>query len=441
MFLNFARNKVFWLLDALNNDRIKNQLKEIELCVKHPKSDKAIQIKERYMKLLLHHAVKTTPYYSELSIANNISDFPVIRKTTIQDNFEHFQSAEFKDKPNFKVSTSGSTGVPFFLFQNQDKRHRNHADVLYFCKEAGFNVGNRLYELEVWRGHNKKGKLKSWLQNVAQFDISRLTDKRIEFFLEALKSDKQSKKTLLGFASAYELIAQYLEKNNIILSDLGITSAIANSEYLNRYTKITFGKHLNTTVFSRYSSEEVGIIAQQTMNSPDRFVINNASYHVELLNLENDAPATLGAFGRIIVTDLFNYAMPIIRYDTGDIARWGLNKDGAMELVEIEGRKMDLIYDSKGNIISSFVIYTKFYNYYNLLKQYQFIQQDEKEYEVKLNLQGDNFQFENELIVDIKSDFGDDANVTITYVDEIPALASGKRKKVINNYIKNTVIY
>ena len=237
------------------------------------------------------------------------------------------------------------------------------------------------------------------------------------------------------------MIAQYLEKNDIVLSDLGITSAIANSEYLNRYTKITFGKHLNTTVFSRYSSEEVGIIAQQTVNSPDRFVINNASYHVELLNLENDAPATLGAFGRIIVTDLFNYAMPIIRYDTGDIARWGLNKDGAMELVEIEGRKMDLIYDSKGNIISSFVIYTKFYNYYNLLKQYQFIQQDEKKYEVKLNLQGDNFQFENELIVDIKSDFGDDANVTITYVNEIPALASGKRKKVINNYIKNTVIY
>lgn len=434
MILNFARYKFFWLLDGLKNSRIKNQLKEIELCIEHQNSDKAIQIKATYLSRLLDHAVKTTPYYKTLSDVNTLSDFPVIRKTTIQDNFEGFQSSEFKDKPNFKVSTSGSTGVPFFLFQNQDKRHRNHADVIYFFNKAGFNIGNRLYELEVWRGHNKKGKLKSWLQNVAQFDISRLTDDRIETFLRLLKSDQQSKKTLLGFASAYEMIAQYLERNNIYLKDSSITSAIANSEYLNSYTKTTLGKHLNTTVLSRYSSEEIGIVAQQTMASPNSFIINQASYHVELLNLENDTPAQIGEFGRIVVTDLFNYAMPIIRYDTGDIAQFGLNKEGAMELVQIEGRKMDLIYDSKGNIISSFVIYTKFYNYYHLLKQYQFIQQGEKEYEVKLNLQDADFQFENQLITDIKSDFGDDAIVTISYVDEIPALASGKRRKVINNY-------
>lgn len=438
MILNFTRHQFFWLLDSLKNGQIKNQLKEIEFCVEHPKSDKAIQIKEDYLSRLLDHAVKTTPYYKALSDVNTISDFPVIRKTTIQDNFELFKSSEFKDKPNFKVSTSGSTGVPFFLFQNQDKRTRNRADVIYFFNESNFKVGNRLYELEVWRGHNKKGKLKSLLQNVEQFDISRLTDERIESFLGLLKSDKQSKKTLLGFASAYEMIAQYLERNNIVLKDLGITSAIANAEYLNPYTKSTLGKHLNTVVLSRYSSEEIGIIAQQTIESPDRFVVNHASYHVELLQLENDSPAKVGEFGRIVVTDLFNYAMPIIRYDTGDIAQFGLNKDGVMELVRIEGRQMDLIYDANGKLISSFVIYTKFYKYYHLLKQYQFIQQGEKEYEVKLNLQADNFKFEKELVDDIKSDFGDDARITITYVDEIPALASGKRRKVINNYKKNS---
>lgn len=434
MILNFVRHKLFWLLDGLKNDQIKNQLKEIELCIEHPNSDKAIQIKDAYLSRLLDHAIKTTPFYKALVDVHTISDFPVIRKTTVQENFEGFRSREFIDKPNFKVSTSGSTGAPFFLFQNQEKRYRNHADVIYFFNEANFNVGNRLYELEVWRGHNKKGKLKSWVQNVTQFDITRLTNESIETFLELLKSDKQSIKTLLGFASAYEMIAQYLEKNSITLSDVGITSAIANAEYLNPYTKSTLGKHLNTVVLSRYSSEEIGIIAQQTIDSPHSFVINHASYHVELLHLDNDSPAKLGEFGRIVVTDLFNYAMPIIRYDTGDIAQFGLNKDGAMEFVQIEGRKMDVIFDSKGNMISSFVIYTKFYTYYHLLKQYQFIQQGEKEYEVKLNLQGDSFQFENELIMDIKSDFGEDANVIVTYVDEIPALASGKRRKVVNNY-------
>lgn len=277
--------------------------------------------------------------------------------------------------------------------------------------------------------------MKAKLQNIVQYDISRLTDERIREFLSLLKSSKQSK-IMLGFASAYEMIAQYLEKNNIEHKNLGLVAAIANSEYLNPYTKLTLAKHLSTTVLSRYSSEEIGIIAHQTLNSPNNFVLNHASYHIELLNFNDDKPVNPGEFGRIVVTDLFNYAMPIIRYDTGDIAKLGLSEDGVMVFEQIEGRKMDLIYDSKGNIISSFVVYTKFYKYYLLLKQYQFIQQDEKIYEVKLNLQGDNFEYEDQLINDIKSDFGEDAQIMISYVDEIPALASGKRRKVINNYKK-----
>lgn len=436
MLLNKLRNTCFWLLDSFKGGKIKSQFQQIQLGIENPNSDAAKKAKELHLKSLLAHAIKTTGFYSNQSSDNSITDFPVIRKTTIQENFKDFQSSEFIDSDNFKVSTSGSTGVPFFLYQNQEKRNRNHADNIYFFKQSGFDVGNRLYELEVWRGHNEKGKLKAWLQNAVQFDISRMTDERIETFLELLKRDSQPQKNILGFASSYELIAQYLERKNITLNDLGITSAIANSEYLNPYTKNTLGKHLNTKVLSRYSSEEVGIIAQQTLDSPNSFVINHASYYVEVLKLESDEPVMSGEFGRIVVTDLFNYAMPIIRYDTGDIAKLGLNKDGSMRLDQIEGRKMDVIYDSKGNLVSSFVVYTKFYNYYNLLKQYQFIQQGEKDYEVKLNLQNDNFEFESDLIADIKSDFGQDANVKITYVDEIPPLSSGKRRKVMNNYKK-----
>jgi len=434
--LNTLRNKAFWLLDTLKSGPIKSQLKEIKNCIETPNSVEAKTIQKQHLDRLLKHAVNTTPYYKTFSNTSGLSGFPVIRKTIIQNNFESFQSSEFKDKDNFKVSTSGSTGVPFFLFQNKAKRHRNHADNIYFFNQSGYKVGNRLYELEVWRGHNQKSKIKAWLQNAVQFDISRFTDARIKTFLNLLKSDKQPRKTLLGFASSHEMIAQYLERHNIILSDLNITSVVANSEYLNIYTKNTLGKHFNTTVLSRYSSEEIGIVAQQTIDSPNKFLVNHASYHVELLDINNDNPVKPGEFGRIVVTDFFNYAMPIIRYDTGDIAKYGFNDEGIMQFEHIEGRKMDVIYDSKGNLVSSFVVYTKFYNYYHLLKQYQFIQQGEKHYEIKLNLQGGSFDFESDLIADIKSDFGEDSKVTITYVDEIPPLASGKRRKVMNNYKK-----
>ena len=48
----------------------------------------------------------------------------------------------------------------------------------------------------------------------------------------------------------------------------------------------------------------------------------------------------------------------------------------------------------------------------------------------------DKFPYERELVESIKKDFGSDAKVTITYLDEIPVLSSGKRKKVVNNYQK-----
>lgn len=437
MLINYLRNILFWFLDSIKGGYIRKQIKEIKYSVIHPESSNSENLKKKYIDKLLIHATNSTPYYSSYKNFNSIQDFPVINKVIIQQNFDKFQSTEYKDKDNFKVSTSGSTGVPFFLYQDKNKRRRNHSDVIYFLKESGFKIGNRLYELEVWRGHNEKDRLKAWLQNTIQFDISKLTDKRIESFIELLKNDKQSKKTMLGFASSYEMIAQYMERNNIFLNNLGLTSAVANSEYLNPYTKTTLGKHLNTQILSRYSSEEIGIIAQQTLNSPNSFVINHASYVVEVLQFDNNESVKPGEFGRIVVTDLFNFAMPIIRYDTGDIAKLGINDEGVIQLDEIEGRKMDVIYDSDGNLISSFVVYTKFYKYYHLLKQYQFIQQSEKDYEVKLNVQGNTFAFEDDLIAIIKSDFGEDSNVTITYVDEIPPLSSGKRRKVVNNYKKS----
>jgi len=143
-----------------------------------------------------------------------------------------------------------------------------------------------------------------------------------------------------------------------------------------------------------------------------------------------------GEFGRIVITDLFNYAMPLIRYDTGDVAKLNICDNGKIEFEQIEGRKMDLVYDTQGNILSAWVVYKIIYKYYKLIKQYQFIQQTKKDYEIKLNLQGDKFDFEKELIEEVKIDFGNDANVYITYTNEIPLLASGKRRKVVNNYIK-----
>ena len=142
MCIRDRRNISFWLLDAIKGSPIRNQLRDVQFCMEHPSSEKAKQIKKTYIKRLLNHTISTTNYYSSLNKKSELADFPIIRKTIIQENFEQFQSSIFKNKDNFKVSTSGSTGVPFFLFQNTEKRNRNYADNIYFFNKSNFNIGN-----------------------------------------------------------------------------------------------------------------------------------------------------------------------------------------------------------------------------------------------------------------------------------------------------------
>jgi phenylacetate-CoA ligase len=99
----------------------------------------------------------------------------------------------------------------------------------------------------------------------------------------------------------------------------------------------------------------------------------------------------------------------------------------------IEGRRMDMIYDTSGSHVSSFVITNNMWKYREV-KQYQFIQTSKKNYIFKLNTDLP-FIRANELTEEFKGYFGEDANITIDYVHEIPLLDSGKRKKVVNTCV------
>ena len=179
---------------------------------------------------------------------------------------------------------------------------------------------------------------------------------------------------------------------------------------------------------------ENGIIAQQLSGGSGEFLINDASYFLEILELDSDLPVKEGKPGRIVITDLFNYRMPLIRYDTGDIGIlesreiFGVSRQ---VFTSIEGRRMDLIYDTRGSLVSSYVITNNMWKYMEI-RQYQFIQTSEREYLFKINTDLP-FEQEKELISEFTNYFGEDSIISVEYVSEIPLLASGKRKKVMNS--------
>ena len=72
---------------------------------------------------------------------------------------------------------------------------------------------------------------------------------------------------------------------------------------------------------------------------------------------------------------------------------------------------------------------------YTEIAQYQFVQFGEKDYVFKINI-NESFVEEEKLISEFKEYLGQDANFTVEYVAEIPLLASGKRKKIMNTFHK-----
>ena len=91
-----------------------------------------------------------------------------------------------------------------------------------------------------------------------------------------------------------------------------------------------------------------------------------------------------------------------------------------------------MLYNTKGEIVSPFIIHTNLYNYPEL-NQFQIIQKSKCDYIFKINCKS-KFEKEDEFTSIFKSYLGPDAHILIEYTNEIPLLSSGKRRIIVNLY-------
>ncbi|MBK8852974.1 MAG: phenylacetate--CoA ligase family protein [Saprospiraceae bacterium] len=427
------RQLVYWAIDYLKGGVIKHHYLDIKEILENP----GIHQKKNllYLNHILNHAIKTVPYYSSLGIRPCLEDFPVVNKEIIRINQNQFLSNQFKKEKLYKVTTSGSTGTPFTVYKDPGKLARHKAENIYFSELAKYNFGTKLFYLRVWNNVNKKSALKCFFENLVMQDAATLDGKNLENFISKLKKDPLPK-SILAFSSTCEGLVQYLDSKSEELHATNVQSIITISETLPQQVKQKLENYFNCPVISRYSNIENGFIAQQCLEENNEYHINNASFIIEILDLERDVPISEGNLGRIVITDLFNFGMPLIRYDTGDL---GVLKNKSIcsknnEVFSfIGGRQVDFIYSTNKELLSPHVITNTMWSY--PVKQFQFIQTSAEGYVLKLNV-FDSKPDENSLLKDLKKYLGYDAKILIEYVDEIPVLSSGKRRKIINQMLK-----
>nr|WP_319510897.1 hypothetical protein [uncultured Draconibacterium sp.] len=429
----FIRRSTYWANDFFQNSPIRRHYKDIKSILEN-KNNTGIITQKRHLDNILKHAVGNASFYSSYN-PNNIESFPVINKFIIREKYEYFkidtsQIPEHKGRLHIQ-QTSGSSGTTLTVLEDKRKRNRLVAELKYFGEFAGYRSHEKLAYLRIWVKSQTKSRIQSFRENIFAINSSRIDDEMLADLCLKIKTKKIV--AILGYASWYDKLLDYIEKHSIKLPSIKVI--LAGSEMLQPTTKVGLKKALNCKVISRYANQEQGVLGQDK-DEDENYYLNHASYYFEFLKLDSDEKASPGEICRIVVTDLFNYAFPLIRYDTGDTGIYSndnVNANGFSVLSKLYGRRWDLIYASDGTAIHPITL-AALIKHYSEVELWQFIQKDINKYELKLKLTTDIDL--SDCKIHLKEVFGSNSIIEISLVDEIPVLASGKRKPIVNEWKK-----
>ncbi len=420
-------------IDFIRGNQIKKSVHDIKVINNEQDIDKIKAYHKERLEILLNTAKQHTDFYSGYGTVEDFSNFPVINKNTINANRASFLNKKYQTDKLRKVTTSGSTGVPFLVYHNPEKTRRQLADNYYFSEACGHFLGQKLYYIRIWNEINDLGRIQRLLKNIVQVNTSTVDHNMVQQLLRDLHQ-QSGKKSILAYSSSLEAMVHVMRTEKIEVPKIEHLSCIITmAEALNETAKKRLEEALNTKVFSRYSNSENGFFAHQIPYLGNNYKINNASFKIEILDFDSNAEVPNGKPGRIVITDLFNFALPMVRYDTGDIGvmEWVKDEKGANHLVlsKIEGRRLDFI-SFEGKLISPHTVDYALRTF-DQLKQFQLILKKDNTFELLLNTDQElSEQQGEEMKQRLKAYIGEKADITITRVDAIPLLSSGKRKIV-----------
>lgn len=416
--------KDFWEEDSLNGSPIRKQYDVIKR-VLSSSDNEWTEIQLKNIKL---HAIKHTSFYKNYAV-NDV--FPVVNKTLLTEKRSLFLAKEGFRLPLHISSTSGSTGTPFSVVQDFDKRMRTIADLKVFGELCNYPSHERLVFFRVLSSHLNRTPEQEARENIYYVDSSNLDEKRLSEMLDIIIDKKP--RMIFSYSSTLIELAKYILKKGTKPDMMQLTTVLCGGEGLSQTDRFILEQAFGCKVYRRYSDMEMGILGQDNGDG-GAYVLNWGSYYFECLQLDNDKPAKDREVGRIVVSDLFNYAQPMIRYDTGDLGIIIRPTNGEFPYFEeVLGRHRDCIYSVDGDLISPAKISVSMWGMEDI-KQWQFIQNDKNDYTLKLNCDED-YDY-SEILSSLKTILGKTANVDVSIVDEIPVNASNKRSAVICNYKK-----
>jgi len=432
------RKPIIYSLLYLSGSKIPSILKEIKKIDKFSFIEKQRYQEEKLKKILLH-VYNNVPYYHKILADAKIVDsnqeinlenfhkIPILTKEIIRREGENLYSKDYKKRKSYENTSGGSTGEPVGFLQDKNYDEWNKANKIYYKTFGNQDIGDK--ELRLWGSERDilEGKekfslrLKNWLYNRKELNAFRMSEKDMERFV--IEWNKFKPQWIEAYAQSIYEFAKFIKARKLsIYSPRGVlTSAGTLYPEMEEVLREVF----HYPVFNRYGSREVGSVACSDGNKKE-LKLSIWNNYVEILNNQLIS-CRADEMGKIYITTLNNYSMPLIRYDIGDV---GVKGNDWEYLEKVEGREMNVFKTKDGKLIPGefFIHFIGVVFNRGFISKFQVIQKDFDYILIKTIIRDKIKLEENRMAIEesIRKIMGEDCKIQWEFVNEIPPLKSGK---------------
>lgn len=375
----------------------------------------------------------------DVSDTKDLNKLPILTKEIVNNNFHSLYARNYSPEKLILSTTSGSTGIPMKFYIDPKWQACNLSAAYRSWGWAGYRLGDKMITL--WGAHSdfsgtrKVDILREYLLRNKNLDAFDLTDENMALYVKILRAYKP--RVINAYASAIFLFSEYLKKENI--NDIKPRAILTTADMLYPYQRKSIENVFDCQVFDYYSGRDTSLQAAECSE--------HIGYHMSIENavvefVDQNVFVSPGETGKLILTDLCNYAMPFIRYEIGDLGSPSDEKCPCGRNLPImksfKGRIFDVIITPDGNRISGEYFHCVIIEHdIRSIKEFQIVQESLNKLTVYI-VKNPNEKLDdvNRFIAVIQQKVGETVEIEVKYVSSIKRTSSGKLRHIISNVSK-----
>lgn len=404
---------------------------------------------EKQLRHLIEFSYESVPYYrnlfkslrllpKDIRTVEDLEKLPILTKDIIKKHWEEFKPVNLSSMKYYDQATGGSTGTPFHYRLVKQDRFFGGAHLYRGWGYGGYQLGDKMVflagsSLGVGMSSHLVTKAHEIARNIRKLSSYDMGESEMQHYADVLTTFQP--KFIRGYASSLYFYARWLEE-----SDISIPYPVAvfsTAEKLFPHMRETIGRVFECEVFDAYGLNDGGVGAYECPEHSGLHIDTERSV-MEVVD-EQGYQVDKGQ-GSILATSLHNFAMPFIRYDTGDEGWILTDKCGCgretLLLREVLGREYEMLLTPEGQGVFGGFFTTQIFSKISSVREYQVVQ---KEIDRLIIHVVSEPELDEQALDYIRAKIHSKSekwNVEFEFVESIDRSRAGKYKFIINELVK-----